>query len=477
MQNKANYKKGVKMNQSKNKKTKLIIGLVLSAISLVVFLLLLPASDAEGALSQNALNTIGIFLTFVLLMVFDVVPMFVSGAICCTLLILTKTLTIGDVLTNGFGSSTVWFIIFAYALTAGVNKTGLLRRLAFKLMTFFPDRWSSQVIALEAAGFIINPLVPSGQAKITIFAPMTEALAKNDGLEQHSKGAVGIFMGVWPQVAMMTTAWATSTAYVLTAAMTGETYSFIGWMAITGVWLAVMTVVWTVYVLIKYKPEKAVYEKGAAKKAYADLGPMSKDEIKGLVVIAVTVLLWIFGTSFGVDNTTASIIGFALACVLGLLDGRDLSTVVPWSLMLSMFFLMPIFSGITKFGVTTWVIKVLGPVVQFASNPVFIVLAICVLSYIWRQVVVDVTGICIICTALFGSLATSAGMPLACVTFSAMCCTAIYNNPAVSMNWIFANGASRGWISWEDVKDTAWPFAILNVVALLVSIPIWLLVG
>ena len=171
------------MGNSKNKKVKVTIGIVLSLISLIAFLFLIPASDAEGALNQNALNTIGIFMTFVILMVFDVVPMFVAGAICCTLLVITKTLPINTILSSGFGSSTVWFIIFAYALTAGVNKTGLLKRLAFKLLSFFPDSWAAQVIALEAAGFIVNPLVPSGQAKITIFAPMTEAIAKNDGLE------------------------------------------------------------------------------------------------------------------------------------------------------------------------------------------------------------------------------------------------------------------------------------------------------
>lgn len=465
------------MGDSKNKKSKKMIGIVLSVVALVLFLFVIPASEAQGGLNQQALNTIGVFLAFVFLMVFDVVPMVISGAICCVILILARTLTIQDVMAKGFGSSTIWFIIFAYALTAGVNKTGLLKRLAFKLMTFFPDNWSAQVIALETAGFIVNPFVPSGQAKITIFAPMAEAIAKNDGLEQHSKGAVGIFLGMWPQVAMMTSAWATSTSYVLTASMAGETYSFVGWMAITGVWLVVLTVIWTAYVLMKYKPAVSKYEKGAAKKAYEALGPMSADEKKGFVVLFVTVVLWIFGPYVGIDNTTASIIGFALAFIFGLLTTRDLSSVVPWFLMISMFFLLPIFSGITTFGVTTWMITVLEPVVKYVGNPFFIIAAICIITYIWRQAVVDVTGICIICTALFGSLAAAAGMPVAVVTFSAMCCTAIYNIPAISMNWIFAKGAAGDWIDWEDVRHTAWPFALMNMLALLASVPVWLLIG
>lgn len=50
---------------------------------------------------------------------------------------------------------------------------------------------------------------------------------------------------------MMTSAWATSTSYVLAASMSGETYSFVGWLAVTGLWLMTLTVVWTVCVLIK----------------------------------------------------------------------------------------------------------------------------------------------------------------------------------------------------------------------------------
>lgn len=274
--------RGLSMGEQKSKKKKKMVGMILSVAVLILFLFVIPASDAEGGLNRQALDTIGVFIAFVFLMVFDVVPMVISGAICCVILVLTRTLTIQDIMTKGFGSSTIWFIIFAYALTAGVNKTGLLKRLAFKLMTFFPDTWAAQVIALETAGFIVNPFVPSGQAKITIFAPMAEAIARNDGLEPHSKGAVGIFMGMWPQVAMMTSAWATSTSYVLTASMSGETYSFVGWMAVTGVWLVVLTVIWTAYVLFKYKPDVSVYEKGAAKRAYAELGPMSADEKKDL---------------------------------------------------------------------------------------------------------------------------------------------------------------------------------------------------
>ena len=139
------------MGDQKNKKTKKLIGILLSLAVLTAFLFVIPASEGEGGLNQQALNTIGVFAAFVLLMVFDVVPMIISGAICCVILILTHTLTINDVMTKGFGSSTIWFIIFAYALTAGVNKTGLLKRLAFKLMTFFPDTWAAHVISLETA--------------------------------------------------------------------------------------------------------------------------------------------------------------------------------------------------------------------------------------------------------------------------------------------------------------------------------------
>ena len=75
------------MGDQKNKKTKKLIGIFLSMIVLAAFLFVIPASEGEGGLNQQALNTIGVFVTFVLLMVFDVVPMIISGAVCCVILV------------------------------------------------------------------------------------------------------------------------------------------------------------------------------------------------------------------------------------------------------------------------------------------------------------------------------------------------------------------------------------------------------
>ena len=47
----------------------------------------------------------------------------------------------------------------------------------------FPETWGSQVTAFMLSGFILNPVVPSGNAKVTVLAPMTEAVAKQDGYE------------------------------------------------------------------------------------------------------------------------------------------------------------------------------------------------------------------------------------------------------------------------------------------------------
>lgn len=449
-----------------------IAGTILAIAAFVLFAFILEPSEA---LTREALNCIAVFLTFVIISIFGVTNMTVIGPVCIALLVLTKTYTINEVLSTGFGSNTVWFIIFAFALTTAINKTGLFARIVAKIMTWLPETWGAQVAAFMISGFVINPFIPSGNAKVSIFAPMAEAAANQYGLKPHSKGAVGLWMGCWQQVSFQTNAWATSTGFVICAAMSGESYSFVNWMGITGVWLVAMTLMWLIYVLKVYKPESGTqFEKGLAKKNYEALGPMKKEEKIGAVILLITLVLWIFGTKFGVDNTTAAIIGFALTMLTGLFNPqRDFATAVPWSLMLSMFCLMPIFAGINTFGISAYIITLLDPIKGIIGNPIILVLSTCIIVYAIRQLVVDTSGSVIICTTLFGGLAASLGLPVAAISFSAFVCTSIYNNKVLSLPYLTANAATKGWIEWDDIKKTAWPYAIMQVVALLISIPVW----
>lgn len=114
-------------------KTTKMIGLILAIVQFVVFVFILQPTEQ---LTQQALNCIATFLLFLICSLFGVVEMVVIGPICCVLLVLTKTYTLNEILATGFGSNTVWFIVFAFALTAAVNKTGVLKRFVFKLMTF-----------------------------------------------------------------------------------------------------------------------------------------------------------------------------------------------------------------------------------------------------------------------------------------------------------------------------------------------------
>ncbi|POP31828.1 hypothetical protein C3B58_14660, partial [Lactonifactor longoviformis] len=225
-----------------------IIGLILAIVLFVTFAFLLKPSET---LPQQALNTIAIFLTFVCCSIFGVCPMPIIGPICIVLLVITRTYTINEVLATGFGSNTVWFIIFAFALTTAINKTGLFKRIVARVMMLLPETWGAQVIAFSISGFILNPFIPSGNAKVSIFAPMVESGASQYNLEPHSKGAVGMWMGCWPVIANFTNAWATSTGFLICTAISGEKYSFTSWLGITGVWMIAMMVMWTLYILIK----------------------------------------------------------------------------------------------------------------------------------------------------------------------------------------------------------------------------------
>jgi len=460
--------------QKITKKTrKKIIGTVLALCFLVLFWFIIPPSEA---MPKEALLYCGIFTAWLCTMIFQVCEMFVSGGIALVLLVLSGLYTTSEVLGKGFSSSTIWFIIYAYAFTTAVNKTGVFTRIVLRLLSVFPESFTGQVLALTSSAVIVNPMIPSGQAKIGIFAPIAEQVARQYNYPQHSKPAVGLFLSCWQQTAFQTIAWGTSTAYVLTSSLTGISTSFFGYIKLTGIWLAVFTVLWTIYVMTQYRPtdESMTVEKGSVKKKLEELGPMNKAEKIGGIILLITVALWMTESIHGISSMIVAVIAFAACALTGLMSGRDIGSSVPWSLVMGMFPLMTLSGGMREFGVDQFLINTITPYIGWISNPFIYVLFVIFIAYAIRQVSSDVSTCVIITFSALGPIGAALGIPTLCTAFAAFASTSIYNIKGISLAWLFADGASKGWIDYEDVRPSVWIYAAVNVIALLCCVPVWL---
>ena len=89
--------------------------------------------------------------------------MTVMLAAMCLLPILKITTFAGAF--SAWSGSTLWLVIMVFALSVGIANSGLLTRIALKMLSLFPATYKGAVTALMATSVVLGPLVPSLSAK------------------------------------------------------------------------------------------------------------------------------------------------------------------------------------------------------------------------------------------------------------------------------------------------------------------------
>lgn len=134
-----------------------IIGIVLGGI--IAFLIPTP----QG-LSHAGMVVLASIVTANIFWIFNVLPSFITG-----LLMLCSWVLLGAVdfptSFNIFSTTTMWIIIGGLALGTAATKTGLINRMALKIMSYLPANFRGQSLALMLAGTIISPMIPSGPSE------------------------------------------------------------------------------------------------------------------------------------------------------------------------------------------------------------------------------------------------------------------------------------------------------------------------
>jgi di/tricarboxylate transporter len=127
------------------------------------------------ALSFRLSVAASIFAAFlgaaVLMWVFNLVDEFVPPLVAAV-----ATLFIGlappDVALAGFSSPSLLLLIGVFALAAVISSSGLSYRLMLRLVLALPDRPLWHQVALLGSGYLLSPVVPSTNARLSLLMPV-----------------------------------------------------------------------------------------------------------------------------------------------------------------------------------------------------------------------------------------------------------------------------------------------------------------
>ena len=321
------------------------------------------AVDPEGkrfALSVEGKGAIAIFLLAATWWISEVLPIGVTGLAIGALQVLFFIRPANKALTD-FMDPNVLFIYGSLMIGLVFTKTGLTRRIAYKMLAIVGERTSMILLGVFVLTAALTHIMAHTGVAATIFPLLVAIYAMYGEGDKPTKFGKAMFIGMAyvagaGSIVTLLGAARGAVAIGFFAEITGKTISFfelsyymfpIGWL---------MTFLLWGFFMIVLKPEKKTIPglRDRAKRLNAELGALTRQEIlAALIVIAAIVVLGVSSvlTSYNPDfvaphKTAVILLATILFFVTKILDINDLQE-IPWNIIL-------LFAGAMSIGYCLW---------------------------------------------------------------------------------------------------------------------------
>ncbi|MDR3363022.1 MAG: anion permease [Desulfovibrio sp.] len=452
------------------------------ALGIVIALL----SPPEG-LTIQAMIFMGIFVCAILWLTFEIIDDYIVVILAMSLFVVFNITPLRTVFAP-FASSAVWLVIGAFGISVVVAKVGLLKRIAFAVLKLFPENFSGQILALLSTGLVISPLIPSLTAKASVLAPFSATAAVALGYGKSSKPAAGMFAAMWLSSGIFGCAFLSGAVPVFTILgflppEQQAEFTWTYWLSATWVWLVILAVLSFFTIIFLFNPGRSntgvIVEKGFAAKNLAALGPMSRDEKFAAFFLALALLGWMTGKWHRIDSGIWALVIMSLMATTGLMKRGDFGTKISWS---TVFFIGGVFSlasMISVLKIDKWLATLLGPIMEPVFGNAFVLVPVlCVITYLVRCVVISQTATTAIFFASLGGLAQSSGVHAWVILFVCYMSTLVWHFSFTNTTYVAALGATGGeMVTHRDNQPMNIAYMIINIIACMVSIPLWSAMG
>lgn len=296
----------------------------------------------------------------------------VSAIFIVLLLAGLKAVPIGTAL-SGYSNTALWLIVIGFVMAAAMEKTGLSRRIALRMVGAAGGKSRSIYWAVFAVMVVLTFLVPSITARTLLMLPILLGIGEAFGAQ---KGKSSLMKALLFIVAMSGTALSIGvlTAHVgnpittgLIEKATGHYVSWSEWLRVGGPPALILGILSVPLIMWIWPPE--VNDIGGGldyiRDQYKQLGAISRDEMYVLIVFTLTVLLWATD-SFHKMNVT--VVGFASMALLlfpkyGALTWKEAQSRVPWNVFVLYGAGLSLGSALVSTKAAEWLAKVgLAPI-------------------------------------------------------------------------------------------------------------------
>ncbi|MBQ8993042.1 MAG: DASS family sodium-coupled anion symporter [Turicibacter sp.] len=397
-------------------------------VALIVFGLLITMKTPVGMTFQGK-AALATFLMALVLWVTQAIPTYASALLVIVILAITGGWDQSSIF-SVLGYDVIWLMLSAFVITSGMEKSGFAKRLALFVVSKFGKTAKGALLALIFVNFLLAFVIPSTTARAALLLPITMMICKiYNAVPGESNFGRQMMLQEIHVNNIATSGILTATAAQIMAVgyikdLAGIDVTWGKWF-MAGMPIAILTMIASfVIAQILYPLEvntpALTTENGEEKslqQQYKDLGKMSKNEIKALVIFAITVFLWctdgyhanIFGAQISLAMVAVvSAVLFYLPYI-GFLNWKE--TKIPWELMI---FSCGAYAGglaLDKSGVAAFLLnKVFGTLDLAGMNPFILFMIVMFVASFSHMVFTSKTVRTVILIPTTITLATAAGV-------------------------------------------------------------------
>src|SRR5271157_4174289 len=231
----------------------------------------------------------------------------------------------------GFFNDTPWYVLGVLLLGVAAESTGLARRLAYNIICRMGTSYGKILAGMMVLNFLLTFIMPSASAKTLILCTISIGMLESFGMAKRSNIGRGLVLAMTFQSGLYSVFVIAGAAAILakglieSVAKVQVTYGM--WLvAFLPIWILTIVASW-ILIMKMFPPEKRTLEGGEAycRAELAKMGPISKNELKAVLILGVATLLWVTDQWHHISASKVGLAAGLFAClpVLGPLKKED----------------------------------------------------------------------------------------------------------------------------------------------------------
>lgn len=436
-------------------------------------------------LDANGMHFLATLAAAVILWAFEVFDEYVVGLLLLLSWLFAEVVS-PEIALSGYSTKAWLFTVGALGIGAAVGGSGVLNRLAVKILSQIPPGYRTYSWILALSGPFVSAFLPEVKARVALVSPLTQAISSRIGLQPRSHGSAGLGLSSYVGYTQLTFMFLTGSTYCLVGwSLMPETakweFGWITWILAALPAAVLMLLVLTLAIQVLFPPtdnEKAKMGMGTSLQQGSETKPMTGAEKTSAVIIVVAVVGWASKPLHGMPEAWVALAALLSFLVSGVLNKKSLRDKVDWAILLFFGVIYGMGPITAALKIDRWLMELLRPIlVGLLTHPLAFLLAALLFMYVVRLFLAKAPAV-ILLSLVLTPFAQESGIHPGVLLLTLLLGVEVWFLPYQNASYLVAYQVVEGKaFSHRQARKLMAAKFLVSFLAVAVSVPYWSWLG